>query len=210
MGRTGRGEFVHRKLLGILGRRQGRHHLRGLAKALGPVVGHGFQPRARLGQGREIVQLRIADRRVQAAFAVAAAVHVPQRQPLVAQGLQPGFVAERYQVGLPQLRQNLPELVLRMPVVALLGQRACPREAAQQQQPRIRRQHRCQSREPHTVAGTSAARRGRASIALRAVASAASSGEMPRNAARAAPMRGSSTGELRAWPPPSPRASAVR
>ena len=111
-----------------------------MAETLAAVVGDGAQVRAALQQRRKVVQLRVADGAVQAAFALTLGVHIPHphalgQQALTAAGVVPVFRPGR--IG-PQRLHDAPEMVLRVGVILLQLQRLDAGETAQHQHTRAR------------------------------------------------------------------------
>src|SRR5665647_2157360 len=153
-----------------------------MLEALAAVVRNGLQLRTKPLQLSKIVHHRVADVAVQAALALARRVHVPHTELLGQQPLATNFIAiyaRSYWTRRPNGLQNLPEMVLRVPIVLLRRQRGQARETAQDEQARAAGDDRWQAGQ-HGINPLSL---GKACSALAVVASASASADRPRRLA---------------------------
>src|SRR3989442_9015372 len=181
-----------------------------MLEALAAVVGNRLQRRATPFHCGKIIHHGVADTAVQAALALARRVHVPRTELLREQPFATNFIAicaRSYWTIRPNGLQNLPEVILRVAIVLLGGQRRRAGETAKDQQARLAANERRQAGQhgsrpviTHVIAhDTSALSRGSASSALALVALANASAGMPRRLATCCAMRGNSPGSLRPW-----------
>lgn len=135
-------------------------------RGLGTVEGDGAEPGEGGGQRREVVGVRIADGGVAAAGAGGGGDHVPERDAGVDQRGEAGFVRERGEVAADDGREQVPELVLRMGVIATLGQAELAGQAAADEQAGVgagdRREGRLAGQAARAMAVTTRARSGSA------------------------------------------------
>ncbi len=83
--------------------------------------------------------LRLADRGVETSLAAGGCDRVPQRDPRLAERSEALFVRERDEVATDRVADQVPEAVLRMGVVAPLGERDFARQAAEDEDARVGR-----------------------------------------------------------------------
>ncbi len=126
VGRAGRGQAVDRQAQ--------RAGVARVLETLAAVVRDRLQPRAAGLQAREVVELRVLDRAVEAAFALAGGVDVPDAQAMGAQGVGSCLVVHVVQRQPPEGAEDFPELILRVRIVTLCPQRGHAREAAEHDQ----------------------------------------------------------------------------
>ncbi|VVT05966.1 hypothetical protein SPHINGO391_380011 [Sphingomonas aurantiaca] len=98
--------------------------------------------RAQIGQRRDqpgnVVARDIEDRGVGAPRASRRSDHVPHCDPLRTQRPKPVVIVERSKVAPDDRRHQLPELVLRMRIITLRGERTVARQAAKDEDSGIR------------------------------------------------------------------------
>ena len=106
-----------------------------MPEALAAVVRDRLQLRAALAQAGEVVELRVLDRAVGAALALAGGVDVPDAQAVRAQ--RRFFRSSSCRAAAaPEGAEDFPELVLRVRIVTLRAQRCDAGEAAEHDQAR--------------------------------------------------------------------------
>jgi len=114
--------------------RDARQLLRPVAEGGGAVEAD----RAEIGQGAdqagEIIAYGIADGGVAAALAAGAGDDIPQADMRRQQGGQAGFEIKLKKIAADDAGHEAPELVLRMGIITLRGERAVSRQAAEDQQ----------------------------------------------------------------------------
>ncbi len=109
-----------------------------------PVVGHGFERRGLGLEPGEVVEARIANVGIEAAFAAALGINVPDAEALFANDVEALWVRQHAQVDAPEGRQHGPEVVAWVRVVLAGRERRDAWEAAQHEQARVGRNDRSQ------------------------------------------------------------------
>ncbi len=106
----------------------------------------GAQMRERADQSGEIVADQVSDRGVAAAVAAGAGDDVPQADMRREQRGEAGVIIERDEIAADHARHQAPELVLRVRIIAPLGEGAVSGQTAQHKQPDIGIDHRGKER----------------------------------------------------------------
>ena len=114
------------------------------------IVGNRRQIGAEFSQASQVIEQRAANTAVQTAFTLASRVDIPQTQAFVEQPLATYLIAayaRAYWARGPNSSQNRPEVVARVAVVLLRRQGCRARKTAENQQARLRRNQRRQTRQ---------------------------------------------------------------